>query len=167
MPQILLSAAMAVTAAAHINQPVADLVALQTSVEIFRLHTGRYPSGEEGLKALVERPAQLPESVHWEKCLTKVPLDPWKNPYCYVEGSGFTRSGGYGYGLYSMGRDGKSATQGNDPDDINTWSDSDASPSQLTFLPRHDLAVGTAAFLLGIAATLYFRKTNRSRGAPP
>ncbi|HEV7282691.1 MAG TPA: hypothetical protein VGN57_20970 [Pirellulaceae bacterium] len=48
--------------------------------------------------------------------------DPWNRPYrCVViaDAQGADR-----FGFYSTGRDGVSATGGNDPDDINSWSDS-------------------------------------------
>lgn len=148
---LLLSAALPTIAKAHINQPMADLKSLQSSLEMFRIHVGRYPSGSEGLKALVERPAHWTDSARWEKYLTEMPLDPWKNPYGYMEGSGFGKDAGYGYGLYSMGRDGRSATQGNDPDDINTWSSHHTPPSAWASILRRDLPVAGAAFLFGFA----------------
>jgi len=148
---LLLSAVLTTAGEAHINQPVADLKSLQSSLEIFRINTGRYPTGAEGLKALVERPAHWPDSARWERYLNEMPLDPWKHPYGYVEGSGFGKDAGYGYGLYSMGPDGRSATQGNDPDDINTWSSHRRPPSAWVSILCLDLLVAGAAFLFALA----------------
>lgn len=53
------------------------------------------------------------------------PLDQWGNPYRCVFGK-FRRPGIdrlYTIGIYSMGEDGISLSNGNDPDDINSWSD--------------------------------------------
>jgi len=136
------------------TQADADLKSLQSCLEMFRIHTGRYPSGEEGFKALLERPERWPDSARWKKCLEEMPRDPWGNLYGYVEGNGFSSGDGYGYGLYSMGPDVKSATQGNDPDDLNSWSDSIPTippPLWVSILGR-DLPVAGVGFLLGILA---------------
>lgn len=55
---------------------------LSTALELFYLDTGRYPTEEEGLKALSEKPGSLPDwgGPYLEKA---VPKDPWGNDYVY------------------------------------------------------------------------------------
>jgi hypothetical protein len=86
---------------------------------MYRLNAGSLPPVEDGIRALFERPAVLGPDVRWVKIIDFIPMDPWGNPYCYVAGDGFSQ----GFGIYSMGADGKSATHGNDPDDMASWSD--------------------------------------------
>lgn len=74
---------------------------LGAALDIFRLETGRYPTSQEGLRALVEQPGDLP---NWNGPYLKkrtVPDDPWDRPYQYRS------PGQHGeYDLYTLGRDG-------------------------------------------------------------
>jgi general secretion pathway protein G len=60
----------------------AQIDALEKSLEQYRLDTGHFPSMEQGLVALVTRPANEPK---WDGPYLKkaVPLDPWGTPYAY------------------------------------------------------------------------------------
>jgi general secretion pathway protein G len=92
----------------------AQINALGKALDQFRLDTGHYPSAEEGLASLVERPANEPR---WDgPYLTKaVPPDPWGNSYV------FTIPGEHGeYDLLSYGKDGKPGGEGEDAD-IGNW----------------------------------------------
>lgn len=72
-----------------------ELNVLSTALEIFYGKYGRYPTTEEGLKALVNNPG-LP---NWDKhIVTVIHPDPWKQPYIYQCNSD-------GYTLFSSGRD--------------------------------------------------------------
>jgi general secretion pathway protein G len=53
-----------------------------TALDTFRLDTGRYPTTEEGLKALREKASGVD---NWQgPYLSKeIPVDPWKNAYVY------------------------------------------------------------------------------------
>ena len=58
--------------------------ALSSSLELFYLDNGRYPSDSEGLKALVVKPSGL---SNWNGPYVKsgsLPQDPWGNPYKYT-----------------------------------------------------------------------------------
>jgi general secretion pathway protein G len=88
--------------------------ALGKALDQFRLDTGHYPNMEDGLSALVARPANEP---NWDgPYLSKgVPLDPWGNPYL------FTYPGEHGeYDLVSYGKDGKPGGEGAAAD-ITNW----------------------------------------------
>src|SRR5216683_1754784 len=60
----------------------AQLDALEKALDQYRLDTGRYPSAELGLKALVERPQNEPKwnGPYLRKAL---PNDPWGKPFLY------------------------------------------------------------------------------------
>lgn len=88
--------------------------ALGKALDQFRLDTGHYPNMEDGLSALVARPANEP---HWDgPYLSKgVPLDPWGNPYLFMY------PGEHGeYDLVSYGKDGKPGGEGAAAD-ITNW----------------------------------------------
>jgi type II secretion system protein G len=62
---------------------VADLKPLSMALAMYRLNTGDYPSEDDGLSALITRPASLETSARWVQFLPKLPTDPWGNPYVY------------------------------------------------------------------------------------
>jgi general secretion pathway protein G len=85
----------------------ASLHSIKTSLGIFESDNSRYPSTEEGLRALVERPGNAP---NWRAVLEAkdVQADPWGNPWVYrYPGS----QNPDGFDLYSTGPDGR---EGND-----------------------------------------------------
>ena len=84
---------------------------LSTSLELYFLDTGGYPSTADGLEALVTAPArsQMWNGPYLNKAA--VPLDPWGKPYRY-EAPG--RNGRFD--LYSLGRDDKEGGTGEDAD---------------------------------------------------
>lgn len=65
------------------NTAKVQIEALASSLELYKLDNGNYPSASDGLKALVERP---PGNTSWSGPYLKkntVPLDPWGSPYQY------------------------------------------------------------------------------------
>ncbi len=87
----------------------------------FNTDCGRYPTTEEGLKALIEAPAQLKSNNRWEgPYITELPKDPWGNPYQYRYPSQKS-NGRFKYDLWSMGPDGQNETE----DDIGNWITND------------------------------------------
>jgi general secretion pathway protein G len=60
----------------------AQIDALEKALDQFRLDTGHYPTMEQGLAALVTRPAN---EQRWDGPYLKknVPGDPWGHPYVY------------------------------------------------------------------------------------
>ena len=92
----------------------AQIELLSTALASFRLDIGRFPTEEEGLNSLVERPSNLQK---WDgSYLAKeIPKDPWGNEYIYK------MPGEHGpYDLMSYGMDGVSGGEGNDLD-IVSW----------------------------------------------
>lgn len=62
----------------------ADIANLTNALKMYRLDNGTYPSGEEGLAALVNRPVTQSEMANWRRYIDNLPSDPWGNPYVYV-----------------------------------------------------------------------------------
>lgn len=89
----------------------AQIDALEKALDQYRLDTRRYPSTEQGLQALVERPAG---EAQWNGPYLRkaVPSDPWGNPYVY-------RSAGDGVDILSYGRDGRPGGSALDADIAN------------------------------------------------
>ena len=97
----------------EIKATKAQIDALGKSLDQYRLDTGHYPTTEQGLSALVTKPAN---ESKWEgPYLTKaVPTDPWGKPYVYKN------PGEHGdYDLLSYGKDGQAGGSGEAADIVN------------------------------------------------
>lgn len=93
----------------------AQLDAFEKALGAYRLGTGRFPTNEQGLRALVERPADEPR---WTKpYLSKaLPTDPWGRAYIYRSPG----EQGRDYDLLSLGKDGQPGGADENAD-INAW----------------------------------------------
>jgi general secretion pathway protein G len=90
------------TEQAKIGAAKADVSNLKTCLNNFEVDNGRFPSNEEGLNALVEKPAgDLPNWKH--SYIDKLPNDPWGHPYIYR----CPGSNGKDFDLLSGGPDGR------------------------------------------------------------
>jgi len=92
---------------------------LETALKLYKLDNAFYPSTEQGLAALIEKPTigQVPERYREGGYLEqkKIPVDPWGNPYVYIS------PGLYGdFDLMSYGADGKEGGEGKNAD-IKNW----------------------------------------------
>jgi general secretion pathway protein G len=94
---------------------IIEIRALSTALDLFKSDNGHYPSGADGLKDLVVKPANA--TTNWHQYMDKIPLDPWGHPYLY-EYPG--KHGTNAYDLSSAGPDGKFGTE----DDIANWQSS-------------------------------------------
>lgn len=65
------------------KQAKADFISIRNALDVYEGNVGRYPTTQQGIAALVERPANLPKGTTWAPLMDHVPLDPWKNPYGY------------------------------------------------------------------------------------
>lgn len=93
---------------------MAQIDALGKALDQYRLDTGHYPSNEQNLVALFNRPANEPK---WAGPYLKkaAPLDPWGMPYVY------RHPGEHGeYDLFSFGKDGQPGGTG-DAADVTNW----------------------------------------------
>lgn len=93
----------------------AQIELLGTALDTFRLDVGRYPSSQEGLQALTQKPGGLDR---WEGPYLKkeVPNDPWGKPYIYKSPG----DNGRPYDIASYGADGVAGGQDNNRD-ITSW----------------------------------------------
>lgn len=89
-----------------------QLKAVKDALEQYKLDNGFYPTTEQGLRALVEKPATPPVPQRWRQYLDKVPKDAWDREFIYMS-PGLGRA----FELRSMGPDGKEGTE----DDIDVW----------------------------------------------
>ena len=123
---IIVLGLLAASVAPQILGRVSDArsTAAQTQVELFgtaldnyRLDNGSYPTTEQGLSALREKPTRAPVPTNWRGPYLRkdVPLDPWGKPYIYRSPGERNTSG---YDLMSLGRDGKAGGEGEDKDVI-------------------------------------------------
>ncbi len=84
---------------------------LVTSLELFHIDVGRYPTQSEGLQALVSSNGRVPGWNGPYLSKGQVPLDPWGAPYRY------DAPGKNGpFDLYTLGRDGKEGGTDEDAD---------------------------------------------------
>ena len=88
-----------------------DLKAVASALEMYRLDNHGYPGTEQGLEALVTRPAEGAPNWNAEGYLRSVPVDPWGRPYLYL-----SPGDGVPYRLYSLGADGRPGGEGSDAD---------------------------------------------------
>ncbi|TFZ06572.1 type II secretion system protein GspG [Ramlibacter henchirensis] len=61
-----------------------DVNNLMQALKLYRLDNQRYPTAEQGLQALVARPAAGPQPINWKPYLERLPNDPWGRPYQYL-----------------------------------------------------------------------------------
>jgi general secretion pathway protein G len=89
--------------------------ALGAAVDSFHIDTGRFPTSDEGLKALVDRPSN---SLAWDGPYLKKRdslVDPWGHPYLY------RIPGQHGeYDIYTLGSDNREGGDG-DAADVGNW----------------------------------------------
>ncbi len=90
-----------------------QMKAIKNALEQFKMDNGFYPTTQQGLKALVEKPTIPPIPKNWRQYMEKVPKDAWGNDYIYI-----SPAPNKPYDLKSKGPDGIEGTQ----DDIDVWN---------------------------------------------
>ncbi len=92
-----------------------DVANLMQALKLYKLDNQRYPTAEQGLRALVSKPTVNPVPPNWKPYVEKLPNDPWGRPYQYlnpgVKGE---------IDVMSFGADGQSGGEGKDAD-IGSW----------------------------------------------
>jgi general secretion pathway protein G len=100
---------------ARITAARTDISNLTQALKLYRLDNQRYPSGEQGLRALVAKPTEGVMPPNWRPYLDKLPNDPWQHAYVYlnpgVKGE---------IDVMSLGADGQTGGEGNNAD-IGSW----------------------------------------------
>lgn len=97
---------------AKVETTKVQLKALKDALEQYKLDNGNYPTTQQGLKALVEKPTTQPVPPRWRQYLDKLPKDAWDNDFIYIS-PGVNKP----YELKSAGPDRTEGTQ----DDISVW----------------------------------------------
>jgi general secretion pathway protein G len=96
-----------------------DIASLLQALKLYRLDNGAYPSTEQGLKALLAKPAVEPVPQNWKQGgyleRSTTPKDPWGNEYKYLN-PGLKGE----IDVFSYGRDGAAGGEGVDGD-IGSW----------------------------------------------
>ena len=94
-----------------------DIGAIRQALKLYRLDNQRYPTGEQGITALIAKPEQPPVPPNWKPggYLEKLPKDPWGRPYVYLN------PGVRGeIEVFSFGADGQPGGTGFDAD-VGSW----------------------------------------------
>jgi len=104
---------------ARIGAAKQDIASIMQALKLYRLDNGRYPTTEQGLRALIERPGTEPQPANWKQGgyleRSSVPKDPWGKEYQYLS-PGLRGE----IDVFSFGRDGQSGGEGVDAD-IGSW----------------------------------------------
>jgi general secretion pathway protein G len=102
---------------ARIVAAKSDLGAIRQALKLYRLDNQRYPTTEQGLNALVAKPAEPPVPPNWKPggYLEKLPQDPWGRPYRYLN-PGLKSD----VDVFTYGADGEAGGTGADAD-IGSW----------------------------------------------
>jgi len=94
------------------TKTVVQIRELMSALDLYKLDNSIYPSTEQGLKALVDKPTGDPAPRNWKKYMDRLPKDAWGKDYLYI------CPGVHGaYDLKSLGADGEESD-----DDIDSWN---------------------------------------------
>lgn len=100
---------------ARVTAARTDVNNLMQALKLYKLDNQRYPSGDQGLQALVAKPTAGVIPPNWKPYLDKLPNDPWGHPYQYanpgVRGE---------IDVYSFGADRQLGGEGNDAE-VGSW----------------------------------------------
>lgn len=96
-----------------------DVASIMQALKLYRLDNGRYPTTEQGLKALLEKPTLDPVPNNWKTGgyleRSSLPRDPWGKEYQFLS-PGLRGE----IDVFSLGRDGQSGGEGPDAD-VGNW----------------------------------------------
>jgi general secretion pathway protein G len=100
---------------ARVTAARTDVNNLMQALKLYKLDNQRYPTAEQGLEALVRKPATGPDAPNWKPYLDKLPPDPWGRAYQYLN-PGLKGE----IDVFSFGADGQPGGEGPDAD-IGSW----------------------------------------------
>ncbi len=105
---------------ARVTKAKMDMKALDSALKLYKLDTGRYPTTEQGLMALIKKPDTRPVPRNYRKGgyldSTTAPVDPWGYDYIYRSPGEEDRD----YEIISLGADGMDGGEDFDAD-IRSW----------------------------------------------
>lgn len=102
---------------ARIVKAQMQIESISAALKEYKLDSGDYPTTEQGLEALVEKPSigKIPRKYPEKGYLAKIPKDPWGNDYVYIS------PGEHGdFDLISYGADGEEGGEGKNVD-VQSW----------------------------------------------
>ncbi len=105
------------TGEARVTAAKTDIATLMQALKLYKLDNQRYPTTEQGLTALVQKPTAGPAANGWKEggYVEKLPKDPWGNNYQYLQ------PGLHGeIDVFSLGADGQPGGAGEDAD-VGSW----------------------------------------------
>jgi general secretion pathway protein G len=97
---------------ARISAAQSNIRAIRSALDMYKLDNHGYPSTDQGLQALAERPTSDPVPQNWTRYMERVPLDPWGKPYLYLQPGKHAD-----VDVFSPGPNGRIG----DEDDIGSW----------------------------------------------
>ena len=100
---------------ARVTAARTDVNNLMQALKLYKLDNQRYPTSEQGLQALVTKPAAAPLPGNWKAYLDKLPNDPWGRAYLYLN-PGLKGE----IDVFSFGADGQAGGEGKNAD-IGSW----------------------------------------------
>ncbi len=100
---------------ARVTAARTDITNIMQALKLYRLDNQRYPTAEQGLQSLINRPTAGPAPINWKLYLEKLPNDPWGRPYQYLN-PGIKGE----IDVMSFGADGQSGGEGKNAD-IGSW----------------------------------------------
>lgn len=95
-----------------------DIATLMQALKLYKLDNIAYPTTEQGLQALITKPASAPVPPNWKTggYIDRLPKDPWGHEFQYLN------PGLHGeIDIFSLGADGAPGGEGND-EDIGSWA---------------------------------------------
>lgn len=104
---------------ARIAKAQQDIRAIESALNMYKLDNFTYPTTDQGLEALVEKPTTEPEPPNWKTggYLDRLSADPWGRDYLYLS------PGEHGpFDVYSLGADGRPGGEGPNAD-VGNWQD--------------------------------------------
>jgi general secretion pathway protein G len=96
-----------------------DIRVIDGALKLYKLDNYVYPSTDQGLEALVNRPSDDPEPKNWKEdgYMDRLPTDPWGGAYLYLN------PGLHGpIDIFSLGADGQPGGEGINAD-LGNWPD--------------------------------------------
>lgn len=100
---------------ARITKAKQDIRALESALNLYKLDNFVYPTTDQGLEALVAKPAGTPEPKNWKRYMDRLPKDPWGVPYQYLSPGNKSD-----VDIYSLGADGQLGGEGANGD-VGNW----------------------------------------------
>lgn len=139
---------------------IAQICVISSAIASYQMTIGIFPTTEQGLQALYEKPIIPPIPQNWDgPYMEREPIDPWGKPYQYR----YPSIHGKKFDLWSFGPDGKDGTD----DDITNWA---KAPQQKESFPSSTTLaiiiylITAFAIIVAIVFLLKARKCNTPPG---